>query len=149
MTLVGEAPMGGFAVGDRSYHDIGGTDMGGVYDWLRAPSGRLLGVRFWPLLDFEFPVHLVGHLDYVVRDDKSLDVYFAADRQVDPNRSNDQDFGDNMIFAAEEGELVITFGTRWLSDEDLASLRNCPVEWLPVHYRLGGGEDPSDGGNGT
>jgi hypothetical protein len=130
-----------FVLDGRSYRDIGQGNMTGFYDWLRAPTGKLLGIRYLPLLDFEFPMHLVRHLDYIAEDDGALEIYFTADRRFDPESSKDQDFGGNWIFSSQEGDLVITFATEWLSDSDLESLRSYPVEWLSLSHGIGQGPD--------
>ena len=134
LALADEPPGDHFVVGDRSYRDSGHGDFIGFYDWLRSPSRELLGVRYWPFAEIDFPAAACDQLSYVVVEGEgsSLEVYFSPRRDYAAGVSDSQDFGENKLFSSEEGEFVISFGTHWLTDSDIERLRGCPVEWVSL-----------------
>lgn len=107
------------------YVDIGEGDWTGFYDWLRSPTGAILGVRYWPFEGTAFLCQALAGLPYVVVDQerRGLEVYFSSDRDFDPQNSGDQEFGDNRVFQSEPGEYALSFATRAIEETELSALR--------------------------
>src|SRR5271170_2270004 len=86
-------PLRGFALDGHDYWDAGLGEWTGFYDWLRAPRGRVIGVRYWVQQDTEFLAEYTKRLDYVKVDPKRhIEVYFSSDRAIEAKLSCDQEF---------------------------------------------------------
>lgn len=109
----------------------------GFYDWLRDCAGNVIGVRQWPFADTEpwqdFLARLPASPYLVAQPDlTSLSIYFGDDRSVDPQSSDDQDFGQNSLFASADGEWAISFGTTALDPSALQSLSSALAGSAPA-----------------
>ncbi len=82
----------------------------GFYDWLRTINGDVIGVRLQ--LDegeidgetLRFLISLDGRNSV-----DSIYIFFGTDREFDPARSDDADFGGNILLRGNMGSLAITF----------------------------------------
>ena len=126
-------PLSDFLMNGTLYH---ATDFGNFtdfYDWLRASDGTLLGVRYWLRDDLVFLEQTTQKLNYVKSEPgRNLEIYFFDRRDVDPQRSCDQQFLYDAIFRSDEGSYAIGFGTERFTDSDMARLEASGVEWARV-----------------
>ena len=89
----------------------------GHYDWLRATSRQVLGVRYWPF-DDSIHKHAVQQLrttclslDYafVDPDSRYISILFGPVKNIDDAISDDQDMGENGIYSTDDGRLALCF----------------------------------------
>ena len=84
----------------------------GFYDWLRASDGSTIGIYFRPdedEIDGKILNSLIS-LDYRNSINR-IYIFFGSDRIFDPSRSDDSDFGNNIIFDGNMGSLAISFNS--------------------------------------
>lgn len=145
LALTNMLPSTNFKVHGREYREAGCGPITGFYDWLRKTEGQVIGVRYNPLKETNFPTDSIAALSYDIVRDKppSIEIYFGADRSFDPMLSTDQDFGDNFLYVSRDGELVIAFGTHWLDRAEIASLRQTVADWVPLTQEPRGPMTPS------
>lgn len=116
-------PQKAFVVNGKEYRDAGFGEWTGFYDWLRAPDGALLGVRYWLDTSTEFLEVYARNLSYVSVDpSRSIEVYFSDRRAFEPRLSADQAFLYDALFRAADGEYAIAFGAEELSLADFEVL---------------------------
>lgn len=134
VAVLPEHPGMSFTQGDQRFTESGHGDLTGFYDWLRDASGTLLGVRYWPLREVDFPRDAVRHLPYVAvsDEDPSIEIYFSTRRDFEPGLSVDQDFGENTVYVSDDGDYAVSFGTHWLEEADLHRIRSYGVDWVTV-----------------
>src|SRR5258708_4999917 len=93
------------------YRDLGRGDWTGFYDFLRTRDGRIIGIRYAPLLDdASLLSHLRGKPYASVLPNATVELFFSTDRSFVPEFSSHQDFVDNMIFRSDSGAYALTFG---------------------------------------
>src|SRR5688572_17487387 len=94
VALVPDLPRAEFTQEGRGFRERGHGDLTGFYDWLRDTSDAVMGVRYWPLRETEFPREAIRYLSYVrLGDDSpSVEIFFSSRREFDPERSATQDF---------------------------------------------------------
>jgi hypothetical protein len=132
LLLTPECPDAVFWLEHKEFVRRSPGDWSGFYDWLRDAEGDLLGVRQWPFDDTAPWRDLLARLPaspYLVAqpDLSSLTIYFGDDRTVARQWSDDQDFGQNALFASTDGEWAISFGTAALSPPALQRLSSALV----------------------
>lgn len=94
----------------KIFVDSGIGDWIGFYDWLRDPSGRIIGVRQW--VD-EPSVALFSEKFVGVEANAAHGVllaFFGQSRNVDEVASCNQDFGNNRLLLAGDA-VALTFST--------------------------------------
>jgi hypothetical protein len=128
LAFVDDCPREKITVGGRVYRSADTGEWTGFYDWLRNRAGQVIGVRYWPFEDTlpldELRQRLAPSADVAIApDDSHLDVYFSSDHEVDTERSADQAFGGNRIFATDQGDLAISFDLTALQQSELALIR--------------------------
>lgn len=106
-----------------TYRDTGYGDWTGFYDWLRDSNDRVLGLRYWPD-DTTFLLDVVRGFPYVVvpQNNFYMEIYFSTNRDVDLEKSGDQDFLYDKVFASDTGEYLICFDTSLLSDSQVKEI---------------------------
>lgn len=84
----------------------------GFYDWLRASSGDLLGICLRPD-EGELPEKVVQFLVSLDASSSSSNIYifFGETKQFDAAKSDDADFGGNLLFQGNRGSIAIAFNT--------------------------------------
>ena len=98
-----------FLLDGIEYNDRAFGDFSGFYDYLRNSSGEVLGIRFSPFEDCGFH-------------DKELLLFASANEDFDKETSDDQRFGDNKIYQARNGAILLTFPA-----PDEAFARDCKI----------------------
>jgi hypothetical protein len=111
--------------GDQ-YDDVGLGIHNGFYDFLRSPSGVILGVRYLPSPDAEgllTEVPTGGFLRFANDGQmRVLLIFWGEEQDFDSETSSDQYFGDNAIYRGKEsGRLAIAFAIDVLSSAERAS----------------------------
>lgn len=108
------------------------------YDWLRDSSGRLIGVRFYPL-DAGLLLKL-SSLRYVETRtyqnvtwrsiaEGEVEIYFGDDRDLDPAISVDQDFLYSDHFETASGDMLFAFVTAPFTEQEWEGIRRAQVHW--------------------
>jgi hypothetical protein len=127
ITVVPRYPENGFQCSGLTFTDIARDDSAGFYDWLRHADGRLIGVRYCTAPDYsDWP--FVGDLLQLPYTSKTsgttscLEIFFGTDRTYLGPKSNDQDWGDNGLFQAQDGTYAITVALSRLSTMERGSL---------------------------
>jgi hypothetical protein len=86
-----------------------------------------LGVRYWLNEETEFLAQHVHGLAYVIVDpSRFIEIYFSHRRDVEPQRSADQDFLYDPVFRSDEGEYALGFAIEDLSESELRSIDGAP-----------------------
>jgi len=111
--------------GDR-FEDVGLGLHNGFYDFLRSPSGEILGLRYLPSPDAEDLLNgvPVGGCLRFTNDGQMrvLLIFWGREQNFDPETSSDQYFGDNAIYRGENsGKLAVAFAVDLLSSAERAS----------------------------
>lgn len=123
-------PLQEVTVGDATYEDAGFGNWTAFYDWLRSSDSTLLGVRYWLRDDLVFLEGTTKELGYVKSDPgRYLEIYFFDRRDVDPQRSADQEFLYDAVFRSSDGTYAIGFGMEGLTDADIEHLTKSGVRW--------------------
>jgi hypothetical protein len=95
-------------------------------------------VRYWLRDDLAFLEETTKELCYVKADPgRHLEIYFFDRRDVDPQRSGDQEFLYDAIFRSDGDSYAIGFGIERLSEADLARLEASGIEWATVQEAEG------------
>jgi hypothetical protein len=133
LALLEALPRDGLLVDGANYRPVPKGDSAAFYDWLRDRSGRVLGVRHWPS-EPNLPIQAIGQLPYVRlgHDGSSVEVYFGDSREVDDDQSDDQAFGGSTQFVSESGDFAIAFETYFLSESEVASIREARAGWASI-----------------
>ena len=131
---------GAFWLGQTRWYDLGWTssegslegEIAGFYDWLR--DGRAIrGVRFCPLGPAEALIERVRSLPYVsVVEAGSMEISFGPERRFDAESSQDQAFGANRVYGADNGDLAVSFSLFELDADEVASIARSPAEWAQI-----------------
>ena len=115
-------PIRGLSIDDRAYRPVG-PEWSGFYDWLRAGSGRIIGVRYHTTENGRAILEGAKLLDYAaVGEYGDVSIFFGTDRNFDRAQSEDQDFEYDQVFVGGEGEYAICFSTGNLTEEQTAEL---------------------------
>jgi hypothetical protein len=130
-------PIAGLVIDDKYYRDCGFGDFTEFYDWLRNSLGEVVGVRYYLAGDTEFLFEYGERKTYMVASDrgtfKYIEIYFSDIRDVDPLLSGDQGFLYDPVFRSDDGHIAIAFDMDWLSEAELAGLRqNSQIFWANV-----------------
>ena len=117
VVLAHECPTQSVELAGQRYHASEFGEFTGFYDWLRDGTGKVLGVRYWPFETTEFLCEALASLPYVVVavDRTYVEIYFAEERDIDAERSSDQDFGTSRLFSADGGAWALALDTAALS----------------------------------
>ncbi len=103
-----EAVARSIRMAEAHYLDSGAGDWLGFYDWLRNPRGEVIGVQQWidEAPTFPFSTRFEG----VESNSKHsvLRIFFGQSREVDEEKSRDQDFGHNRLLTAGDS-IALTF----------------------------------------
>ena len=111
-------------IDSTEYYQVTDYDWTGFFDWLRSPTGNVIGVRYSPFEEFRFVFKAICDVsDVLVTDKLSIEVYFGDNRDVDPENSSDQDFGKNEVYTSTDGKVLIAFGTSHLNEDELQTLQ--------------------------
>jgi hypothetical protein len=93
------------------------------YDWLRGPSGDVIGVRTW----LEKPE--IDRLRHVVRagadlefGDQSISIFLGHSHEVDEWSSSDQSLGTHRLMTNGTGTWALTFDVGDLSENEIEAL---------------------------
>ena len=137
LILAAECPELSFWLDGKEYTRRSTGDWTGFYDWLRDDDGNLTGVRQWPFAEAEPWRDLLARLPaspHLVSPPglASLAIYFGGNRATNRQSSNDQDFGQNMVFASADGEWAVSFGTAALSPSERQRLSTTLGDSSPV-----------------
>lgn len=91
------------------FRDSGSGDWLGFYDWLRAKSGEVIGVRLW-VDDVNPQMRAAGQCVGVVTAESCFPflIYLGAEREFEDEQSCDQDFGGNRLMVSSN-KFVLTF----------------------------------------
>ena len=93
---------------EAHYLDSGAGDWLGFYDWLRNRRGEVIGAQQWidETSSFPFSTRFEG----VEPNSKHgvLRILFGQSRDVDEEKSCDQDFGHNRLLTASDS-IALTF----------------------------------------
>jgi len=99
-------------IAGTTFRDSGAGDWLGFYDWLRTSDNEVIGVRQYVDPDPKVDQTLLELArDDVVVDKKtrSVEIFFSNRRDYQDQGSHDQDFGDNRLFLADDGSILLTF----------------------------------------
>jgi hypothetical protein len=92
------------------FRDSGAGDWLGFYDWLRASDNSVIGVRQFINPEIhQFPLDLTRDDVTIDKKQRSVEIFFSNRRDYEQHKSDDQDFGDNRLFLAEDGSILLTF----------------------------------------
>ncbi len=94
--LTCEIPDARFLLDGIEYTDAEFGDFLGFYDYLRNAAGEILGVRFLPFEDYGFS-------------EKELLLLASENKDFDEKKSDDQRFGENKLYHARNGNILLTF----------------------------------------
>lgn len=107
--LTDEIPDERFLLDGIEYSDSAFGDFSGFYDYLRNSSDEVVGIRFLPFEDYAF-------------NEKELLLFASANGKFDEEKSDDQRFGDNKIYQARNGAILLTFPA-----PDQAFAKDCKI----------------------
>jgi len=121
---------------DKNYDGV--TDFS---DWLRNPTGRVIGVRFWPYEEMRFLSDQLGQFSYVAvtEQGKQVAIYLSDDRQVDEEKSADQNFATNKVYSTDDGEWAIAFRATQLSVPEIEGVYAADAEWVSADVSVARG----------
>lgn len=126
-------PIQTFVADSVSYRDAGFGEWTDFYDWLRAPDGSLLGVRYWLRDDLQFLATMEYEKSYIkAQPGRQIEIYFSGRRDVNQELSCNQEFLYDAIFRSDVGTYAIGFGMEALSETDLVQLDRAGVKWAQV-----------------
>jgi len=95
-----------------TFRDSGAGDWLGFYDWLRTSDNEVIGVRQYvdpdPKVD-QILLELARHDVVVDKRMRTVEIFFSNRRDYHELKSSDQDFGDNRMFLADDGSILLTF----------------------------------------
>ena len=117
-----------FVAGEEHFRELVGGSHIGFYDFLRNPSGSVVGIRFLPSGEAEDVLKeaaLEGRNLHFVQDGLLEAFLILLDETLlfDPEISCDQYFGDNRIYRAGlSNQVAISFSLDPLSSEERKSL---------------------------
>lgn len=111
-------------VGSLRFVDSGLGASIGIYDWLRARDGAIVGVRTNYISDSgaENFRGRIGNFPYVDWQKGNFTVFFSAVREYEPSISADQEFGTHRLLFASDGVLLLTYDVNYLSQIDIEYL---------------------------
>ena len=91
------------------FRDTGSGDWLGFYDWLRAGTGEVVGVRLW-VDEPDGPIRAAAACCEVTANENlfPLVIQLGAARAFVDDLSDDQDFGANRLLASFD-RLALTF----------------------------------------
>jgi hypothetical protein len=117
----------------RSCVDSGLGSWSGFYDWLRQPSGRIIGVRTWHLTTHpnteDFRDHLVSN-PAIEWGDGSFTLWFSDQREFDPGISDDQEFGIHRLVTSSDCTWFLTYDVGMMSELELTQIVSLSPEQL-------------------
>lgn len=94
--LSDEIPEKRFLLNGIEYIDSSFGDFVGFYDYLRNSAGEVIGVRFLPFEDYGFI-------------EKEMLFWAVKNETFDEEKSDDQRFGENKVYQARNGTILLTF----------------------------------------
>lgn len=115
-----------FDLSGDHYEDVGLGSHNGFYDFLRSPSGAILGIRYLPSPDAEGVLAGLSEgsgLRFANDGElRVLLIFWTQEQGFDPETSSDQYFGDNAVYRGRDsGKLAIAFSIDLLSAPERAS----------------------------
>ena len=106
--------------GERHYRDAGYGDAVGLYDWLRAENGQLIGVALTLLEETDALAQAWSHLPYVsIEDvDSYVKILFVSYKGTIYN-SGDQNISTSKVLVSEDLEYALILDAIGLTDRDI------------------------------
>jgi hypothetical protein len=113
--------------GER-FEDTGLAQHNGFYDFLRARSGAIIGVRYEPFGDAALVLKTVPETEglkyHAGGKLGELILIWGPGKEFDPDTSVDQYFGNNIIYRGKpSGTLAVGFAIDPLSPQEVISFR--------------------------
>ena len=113
------------ATSEGEFRDLGLGGWTGFYDWLRAASGRLVGLRFWPFEQAEFLLKEIPISEtLLVASRGAILVFFGDETRFVDGASGDQAFEEARVLVSPSKEYALVFGCSDLSDSERQTLRD-------------------------
>lgn len=124
-----------FWVDGVHYVDALGSDFVAFYDRLESGSGRLVGIRIWPLEPAEPLLLNRSAMPAYVRLPEGLDCIdlFLSPDPWDGHTTGDQAFG-GRVYKSDSGRLAVSIDLAYLaqSPDDVEAVRTAQVRWTDV-----------------
>ncbi len=122
-----EEPTGVVALKGNEYEEmtLGRKGFLGFYDWLREPSGALVGIRLSIDTSSKALIEMLPSRSYITRNSPEVfSVMFRTADQIDEEASMDQDFGHTRAFKGPGRTIVLTIDAEGLEPDEFEALSN-------------------------
>lgn len=138
LCIADKCPPDGINFDGALLQDLTGTDMVAFYDWFRTTGGRVVGVRFTLMPEFQNREGgIFGHdlqRDYLRVSSCSnvIEVHFAPKQSYSKNASCDQDFGNCRLYGDDTTLFAMTADLACIDAHVLSGDSTLAVTWARV-----------------